>query len=187
MAEWHSVRRLVRAVRSRAGASAVGGIVKHRIIDTPVGPVTLVVDDDGVLCGSYLAGQRHHPDPATFGERSDEVAGDAAGQLAAYFAGKRTSFDLQLAPRATEFQRRVWLALRDVPYGQTVTYGWLAEQVGSPRGSRAVGAAVGRNPISIIVPCHRAVGTSGDLTGYAGGVERKRFLLDLEGGLLPGL
>ena len=93
-----------------------------------------------------------------------------------------TTFDLRLEPAGTDFQRQVWDALRTIPYGATETYGHLAERIGHPRGTRAVGAATGRNPISIIVPCHRLVGASGGLTGYAGGLDRKRWLLDLEAG-----
>ena len=157
--------------------------MKHRIVDSPVGPLTLVVTDAGALAALYLTDQRHGPESdADLGERDDTVAQDAVAQLAEYFAGERTTFDVALDPTGTDFQRRVWEALRDIPYGTTETYGHLAERIGSPRGTRAVGAATGRNPIGIIVPCHRLVGATGDLTGYAGGLERKRWLLDLEGG-----
>ena len=103
-------------------------------------------------------------------------------QLVEYFAGERTSFDLPLAPTGSDFQQKVWAALRTIPYGDTWSYGRLAEAIGQPGAARAVGLANGRNPISIVVPCHRVVGSSGKLTGYAGGVERKAFLLDLERG-----
>ncbi|MBA2125588.1 cysteine methyltransferase [Hyphomicrobium methylovorum] len=103
-------------------------------------------------------------------------------QLAEYFARTRTAFDIPLAPRGTEFQRKVWQALTRIPYGETRSYGDLAREVGVPNGARAVGAANGRNPISIIVPCHRAIGGNGALTGFAGGLDAKRFLLALEGG-----
>ena len=99
-----------------------------------------------------------------------------------YFAGKRQAFDLPLAPSGTEFQRRVWAALTEIPYGETRSYGQIATAIGQPGASRAVGMANGRNPVSIVVPCHRVVGASGSLTGYAGGPERKQFLLDLERG-----
>ena len=154
--------------------------MKHRIIDSPVGELTLVVDDAGVLCGLYTNGQRHAPEPALLGERDDTVAADAVAQLGEYFAGARTGFDLPLAPRGTPFQRRVWDALSAIPYAQTRSYGALAAEVGAPGAARAVGAATGRNPISIVVPCHRLVGASGAMTGYAGGVDRKRALLEHE-------
>ena len=157
--------------------------MKHRIVDSPLGPLTLVVTDEGALAALSMKGQRHGPGPdADLGEREDAIAEAAVAQLAEYFDGTRTGFDLRLDPVGTDFQRQVWEALRAIPYGATETYGHLAERIGHPRGTRAVGAATGRNPIGIIVPCHRLVGASGDLTGYAGGLERKRWLLDLEAG-----
>lgn len=160
--------------------------MKHRVIDSPLGPLTLVVDETGALAALYTDGQQHGPAETgvELGERDDTVAQAAVDQLGEYFAGTRTAFDLPLSPAGTDFQRRVWAALRDIPYGATETYGHLAERIGSPRGTRAVGAATGRNPISIVVPCHRLVGSSGELTGYAGGLARKRWLLDLESGTL---
>ena len=157
--------------------------MKHRVIDSPVGPLTLVVDDAGILCALYTDGQKHVPDAVALGERDDAVAAAAVAQVAEYFAGERDVFELDLAPRGTAFQRSVWQALRDIPAGETLTYGELARELGRPGASRAVGAATGRNPISIIVPCHRLVGASGAMTGYAGGIERKRWLLDHERGL----
>lgn len=157
--------------------------MKHRIVDSPLGPLTLVVTDDGALAALYMADQRHGPAPdADLGESDDTAAADAVEQLHEYFDGTRTTFDLRLEPAGTDFQRQVWDALRAIPYGATETYGHLAERIGHPRGTRAVGAATGRNPISIIVPCHRLVGSTGGLTGYAGGLDRKRWLLDLEAG-----
>lgn len=156
--------------------------MRHRVIDSPLGELTLVVTDDDALAALYIAAQKYHPGDETLGERDDHVAQDAVDQLRDYFAGTRTSFDLPLDPQGTDFQRRVWAALRDIDYGATETYGHLAERIGSPRGTRAVGAATGRNPISIVIPCHRLVGASGDLTGYAGGLPRKRWLLDFESG-----
>lgn len=154
--------------------------MRHRVVPSPIGPLTLVVDADGRLCGVYTDGQRHRPDDALLGVRDDTVAADAAAQLAEYFAGERTAFDLDLAPRGTAFQRRVWQALLGIGWGQTSTYARLAAETGAPGASRAVGAAVGRNPLSVVVPCHRVVGSSGALTGYAGGLERKRWLLEHE-------
>ncbi len=156
----------------------------HVVIDSPVGPLTLVAEQ-GRLTGLYMAAQRHAPDNSDLGipgEAADEPFASAAAQLAAYFAGELTAFDLPLAPAGTPFQLRVWAALRTIPYGQTVSYGQLARQIGSPAASRAVGLANGRNPIALVVPCHRVVGADGSLTGYGGGLDRKRFLLDLERG-----
>jgi methylated-DNA-[protein]-cysteine S-methyltransferase len=154
----------------------------HVTIASPVGPLTLVAAGGG-LAGLYMQAQRHRPGPAALGAPGDLAAAPfaaAAAQLGAYFAGKLTSFDLPLEPAGTPFQESVWMALRAIPYGPTVSYAQLAAGLGAPRASRAVGLANGRNPISIVVPCHRVVGTDGSLTGYGGGVDRKRFLLDLE-------
>lgn len=163
----------------------------YRIIDSPIGPITLVVDDEDALLRLNMVEHKHLPDPATFGPRDDTVAGQAAEQLAEYFEGLRTQFDLRLAPHGTAFQLRVWQVLREIPYGQTWTYGQVADKLGAPKSARAVGAAVGRNPISIIVPCHRVVGADGQLIGYAGGIDRKRWLLAHEQGkaqaLVPGI
>jgi len=113
--------------------------------------------------------------------RSDEVLLETARQLGAYFAGERESFDIPLKPAGTPFQLRVWSALRDIPFGETRTYGQLASAIGDPSAMRAVGAANGRNTIAIVVPCHRVIGADGSLTGFGGGIERKKFLLRLEG------
>lgn len=158
--------------------------MKHRTIDSPVGPLTLVVDDAGALVALLMDHQEHGPEETglDLGDADPAAAQAAVDQLGEYFAGTRTAFYVPLAPRGTEFQRRVWAALCDIPYGATETYGELAARIGSPRGTRAVGAATGRNPIGIIVPCHRLVGAGGALTGYAGGLDRKRWLLDLEAG-----
>lgn len=153
----------------------------HSIVDSPVGPLHLVATG-GVLSGLYLDEQRHRPDPAAFGPRDDGPFGEVVGQLEAYFGGERTAFDLPLHLDGTDFQRRVWTALREVPYGRTWSYGQLAAHIGAPGASRAVGLANGRNPIAIVVPCHRVVGADGTLTGYGGGLARKQLLLDLERG-----
>lgn len=160
--------------------------MKHRIIDSPVGPLTLVVDDDGTLCALYTDQQAHHPGVEALGERDDTIAERAVAQLGEYFAGERTVFDVPHAARGTDFQRAVWAQLALIPAGMTRTYGDVAAALGRPSAARAVGAATGRNPISIIVPCHRLVGSTGALTGYAGGVERKRWLLEHEGDHRPG-
>ncbi|MGK5556669.1 methylated-DNA--[protein]-cysteine S-methyltransferase [Actinomadura kijaniata] len=154
----------------------------HTVIDSPCGPLTLVARD-GRLSALYMEQQRHRPADETFGGYADPETGPfpaVAEQLAAYFAGELTEFDLPLDPRGTAFQRRVWDVLRTIPYGETVTYGQIAEELGNPNASRAVGLANGRNPIGVIIPCHRVIGSTGGLTGYGGGLERKRFLLDLE-------
>jgi methylated-DNA-[protein]-cysteine S-methyltransferase len=173
----------------------------HAVMDSPVGLLTLVASD-GALCGLYMVEQRHRPDAETFGMRDGTVLSEAIashgaahteaigrdtpvlteaiGQLGEYFAGERTHFDVPMTFVGTEFQRQVWTALRDIPYGRTVSYREIARQIGNPAASRAVGLANGRNPISIVVPCHRVVGSTGHLTGYGGGLERKRFLLEFE-------
>lgn len=150
----------------------------QRIIDSPIGPLTLA-GRDGKL--SHLLMLDHSHAPSRVGWIRDDTAfPDVVEQLAAYFAGELTEFDVALEMAGTEFQRRVWTALLTIPYGQTRSYGQLASQIGSPSASRAVGLANGRNPISIIVPCHRVIGSNGSLTGYGGGIDRKRTLLDLE-------
>ncbi|MGW2190243.1 methylated-DNA--[protein]-cysteine S-methyltransferase [Streptomyces sp. NPDC001719] len=157
----------------------------HTIIDSPVGPLTLVATD-GTLSGLYMTDQRHRPPQETFGERDDRPFPEALRQLAAYFAGESTRFELPLRLDGTPFQRRVWAGLLEIPYGETLSYGELAEHIGAPNASRAVGLANGKNPIGIIVPCHRVVGSTGGLTGYGGGLDRKRKLLALERGAEVG-
>ncbi len=155
----------------------------HAVIDSPIGPLTLVASD-GTLAGLYMAVARHGPDAAALGAQasadSEPVLAATASQLRDYFAGDLTTFDLPLSLAGTEFQRAVWAALRAIPYGVTISYGELARRIGLPSASRAVGLANGKNPVSIVVPCHRVVGADGSLTGYGGGIERKRFLLALE-------
>ncbi|MFC6712713.1 methylated-DNA--[protein]-cysteine S-methyltransferase [Branchiibius cervicis] len=156
---------------------------------TPIGPLTLVADGDD-LVAVYMDGHAHHPGSTALGQAgSDPVLARAAAQLSEYFAGERQEFDLPLRPIGTDFQVRVWRALQQIPYGVTWSYRELATAVGNPSASRAVGLANGRNPLSIVIPCHRVIGADGSLTGYGGGVERKRWLLDLERqeSLLPGL
>lgn len=156
----------------------------HTVVDSPVGPLTLVAED-GLLRGLYMEQHRHCPPRETFGDRDPEPFERVTDQLAEYFAGERREFDLPLTLAGTPFQRVVWAALRDIPYGATVSYGELAERIGRPTASRAVGLANGKNPVSIVVPCHRVVGAGGDLTGYGGGIDRKRHLLDFERGNTP--
>jgi methylated-DNA-[protein]-cysteine S-methyltransferase len=156
----------------------------HTVVDSPVGPLTLV-SEHGALAGLYQSGQRHLPDASSFGERDDAVLPAAREQLAAYFRRELQEFDLVLAPVGTPFQKAVWTALRAVPYGTTCTYADLAAAIGRPSAVRAVGAANGRNPVCIVVPCHRVMGAGGALTGYAGGLLHKQRLLDLERGADP--
>ncbi|MDJ0342377.1 methylated-DNA--[protein]-cysteine S-methyltransferase [Streptomyces sp. H10-C2] len=153
----------------------------HTVTDSPCGPLTLVALD-GTLCGLYMTQQRHRPAEETFGDRDDSAFGAVEEQLAAYFAGELTDFELPMTLLGTPFQQRVWSALRDIPYGETRSYGRLADLLGNPGASRAVGLANGKNPIGVIVPCHRVVGSTGSLTGYGGGLDRKRYLLAFEQG-----
>jgi len=153
-------------------------VVSAVVHNSPVGPLTLVSDGE-CLVGLHFEGW--HP-PSNALHNSDAVLVATARQLDSYFAGQLRTFDLPLAPVGTPFQRRVWSALRDIPFGETRSYGQLAKTIGQPSAMRAVGAANGRNPIAIIVPCHRVIGADGSLTGFGGGVERKKFLLSLEHG-----
>jgi methylated-DNA-[protein]-cysteine S-methyltransferase len=153
--------------------------VAHRTISSPVGPLALEARDGALVALRFGAG------PPDAGE--DPVLDAATAQLRAYFAGELQAFELPLAPRGTPFQQEVWAALRRVPFGATTTYGELAARLATPRGpaaARAVGAANGANPLSIVVPCHRVVGARGALVGFAGGLETKRRLLAHEGALL---
>ncbi|MGE0351581.1 methylated-DNA--[protein]-cysteine S-methyltransferase [Hydrogenophaga sp.] len=151
----------------------------------PLGPMVLAATPRG-LSGIWFEGQRHGPVTSSWRRAADvPVLQQAMAQLTAYFAGRRTAFDLPLDLGAgTAFQQRVWQALRQIAPGGTTSYGALSARIGSPAAVRAVGAAVGRNPVSIVVPCHRVIGTDGSLTGYAGGLERKTALLALEGAAL---
>ena len=146
-----------------------------RTIDSPIGPL-LLTSDGRSLTRLLMSGE---PDPGWSIEPC-AVLDRAEQQLKEYFAGERTDFDLPLAPAGTPFQRSVWAALHEIPYGRTWSYAQLATRVGNPRASRAVGLANGRNPISVIVPCHRVIGVNGTLVGYGGGLDRKKVLLDLE-------
>ena len=151
--------------------------LRYTVVDSPIGPLTLA-ESDGAVAGLWMAAQS----PTDLGGRDGTVLPALREQLAGWFAGELTDFDVPLAATGTAFQQRVWVALRTIPYGATWTYGQLAAAIGNPAASRAVGLANGRNPISIVVPCHRVVGSGGALTGYAGGIERKRWLLDHEAG-----
>ncbi|MFF2555258.1 methylated-DNA--[protein]-cysteine S-methyltransferase [Nocardia sp. NPDC058058] len=157
---------------------------RHAVIDTAMlGPVTIVADDDAVT-GVYF---RHHvrrPAQELFGAAvsivDDDLLGEAAGQLHEYLAGQRREFDLPMSPAGNDFQRRVWERVGAIGFGATVTYGQIAEQLGDRSAAYLVGQAVGANPLCIFIPCHRVIGANGSLTGYAGGLKRKRALLELE-------
>jgi methylated-DNA-[protein]-cysteine S-methyltransferase len=154
-------------------------VAANTTVDSPIGELTLVAED-GRLIGLYFLHHWYKPDPATFGPRTDAGFDEAKHQLAEYVAGDRQRFDLPLDARGDEFQHRVWDLIDRIPYGQTATYGDLARELGDPALAKDVGAAVGRNPLCVLVPCHRVVGKDGRLTGYAAGLTRKRYLLDLE-------
>ena len=151
---------------------------------SPIGPLELR-GTGAALTAMFMENHRHEPAPTPDAVRDAAPFRAARGQLEEFFAGERREFSLALAPAGTPFQLAVWQALRAIPYGTTITYGELARRIGNPRAVRAVGLANGRNPLSIIVPCHRVIGANGTLTGYGGGLERKRFLLALESGA-PG-
>ncbi len=153
-------------------------MIEYRTVDSPIGPLTLA-GHDSVLTTLRMVGQTYEPSHAGWAPNPGAF-NEAAEQLAAYFAGELTEFDIEFDLRGTEFQQRVWKALQTIPYGQTRSYGTIAEQVGAPGAARAVGLANGHNPIAIVVPCHRVIGANGSLTGYGGGLDRKRTLLELE-------
>jgi methylated-DNA-[protein]-cysteine S-methyltransferase len=155
----------------------------YRTVASPIGPLTLA-GAGPTLMHLRMADQTHEPDRSGW-VRDDAAFSDVAEQLDAYFAGALTEFDVDLELGGTQFQRRVWAALQTIPYGETRSYGQIADQIGSPGASRAVGLANGRNPVGIIVPCHRVVGSTGAMTGYGGGVDRKRTLLALENTRIP--
>jgi methylated-DNA-[protein]-cysteine S-methyltransferase len=155
---------------------------RYEYYDSPCGRMLLVADGDA-LCGAYFVGQKHMREPDADWQHDAQAAPlvQAKRELAEYFSGKRKSFGIPLAAEGTAFQRAVWKAIAGVPFGATISYAELARRAGRPGSARAAGAATGRNPIGIIVPCHRIVGADGSLTGYAGGVDKKRTLLALEG------
>jgi methylated-DNA-[protein]-cysteine S-methyltransferase len=156
---------------------------RHVVVDSPIGPLTMVRDDNG-LTGVYYPGRWTRPDQSSFGphvEPGDDPGFDEAiAQLHEYFAGERHEFDLPLSPVGSERARKLWQLLAEIPYGHTTTYGALAGRIGDGISPRAIGGFVGHNPLSIFIPCHRVVGSTGKLTGYAGGLQRKQYLLELE-------
>lgn len=156
--------------------------IRHTTLPSPLGTLTLVANGH-FLTGIFYEGHWHMPAPSSFGvavDPEDPVFAITASQLSEYFSGERTQFDLPCNAIGNDFQQKIWERLRQIPYGTTVTYGDLAAELGAPGLAQAVGSAVGRNPLSIVIPCHRVVGKGGRLTGYAGGLPNKQFLLDLE-------
>lgn len=148
-------------------------------LKSPLGKLTLESDGEA-LTRIRLPEEKWEADPKVKRERKPELFAEAAAQLGAFFRGERKSFDLRMNPRGTDFQRKVWDLLREIPAGETITYGELARRVGNPKAHRAVGAANGKNPLPILIPCHRVIGSNGKLTGYAGGIEAKKKLLEIE-------
>jgi methylated-DNA-[protein]-cysteine S-methyltransferase len=189
---------------TRSNATSDPAILRHRTMRTPIGALELVAGPAGLRAvlwpgedgsrvtravGPTARPELSHgagapaPEPSA-GSRAEALLDAAQAQLAEYFAGTRRQFDLALDPAGTDFQLRAWNALRTIPYGQTISYGQQAAEIGEPTAARAVGAANGRNPLSIVVPCHRVVASSGALTGFAGGLDTKAWLLDHERGVL---
>ena len=155
----------------------------HTTIESPIGPLLLVGDEEA-LSGLYMQGG---PRPKRIGpdwRRADEPFAAAVEQLGEYFGGERSAFELPLRMEGPEFERDVWEQLRLIPYGETASYGQIAKRIGRPDTARAVGVANARNPIAVIVPCHRVIGADGSLTGFGGGLERKQFLLEHEAGAI---
>lgn len=153
--------------------------MRYSYLDSPVGALLLARDDVGIT-GLYLPAGKNAISPRADWVRDDAAFDDVRAQLGEYFAGTRRAFELPLHPAGTAFQQQVWTALRDIPYGQTASYGATAAAIGTPSAARAVGLANGQNPISIVVPCHRVIGANGSLTGYGGGLDAKRWLLSHE-------
>ena len=163
-------------------------MTRYARFESPLGPVVAIAEDEGITHIDFVDGKYARRIESAWEEDPEAPELRACGrQLAEYFAGERTAFDLPLAPRGSDFQRRVWDEIARVPYGETITYAELARRAGAPGHARAAGAATGRNPVGVVIPCHRIVGSDGSLTGYAGGLERKRGLLELEGAIQRSL
>ncbi len=158
-------------------------VTAAKIIDSPVGKLYLAATESGLRELLFVEKMNRKPEAVRGSSKAQRIVGIAEKQLSEYFARRRKEFDLPLTPSGTEFQLATWRALRDIPYGETISYGELARRMNRPRAVRAVGAANGANPISIIVPCHRVIGADGTLTGYGGGLRIKRRLLELEQGM----
>jgi len=160
-----------------------GGTMLYTTVDSPIGTL-LLQGDEHALRGLHMQGGRTAIRVRAEWERADEPFAHVEAQLAEYFEGRRTTFDVPLELAGSPFQRRVWEALQGIPYGETVSYGELARRVGAPSAARAVGVANRETPVAVIVPCHRVIGADGSLIGFGGGLERKRLLLELEAGVL---
>lgn len=158
--------------------------MRYRYVNSPLGDILVAGDDSGLRVIGFPEG-KGRIEPAPDWERDDTAFEEARRQLGEYFAGERRTFDLEIAPNGTPFQLSVLEALQRIPYGETRSYADIAETVGKPKAVRAVGAANGRNPLPIVIPCHRVVGSNGSLTGFGGGLEAKRYLLELEAGRNP--
>lgn len=156
----------------------------YRTLDSPIGQLLLAGDPSGLRLLLFSNG-RDHAKPRPEWQPDSGTLGDAARQLTEYFEGRRRTFDMRLAPEGTDFQKTVWNALLEIPYGETTSYGELARRIGNPKAVRAVGLANGSNPISIVIPCHRVIGSDGSLVGYGGGLPVKQALLALESGQRP--
>ncbi len=161
--------------------------IHYQHVDSPVGPLLIAASDAGLHAIEFHAAQHPVTRDHTWQAGSHAFIDAARAQLAEYFGGTRQTFDLPLSPAGTAFQQAVWRALVGIPYGHTISYAELARRVGRPAASRAVGAANGRNPLPIVLPCHRVIGANGSLTGFGGGLPTKRFLLELEGALTAAL
>jgi len=163
-------------------------MIRYARYDSPLGPVIAVANEGGLTNVDFVGAKYEKKvRPDWVEDPSAPALRACIAQLAEYFAGRRKTFDLPLAAEGSDFQKRVWSEIARVPYGQTITYGELAKRAGAPGQARAAGAATGRNPLGLVVPCHRIMGADGSLTGYAGGLERKRGLLELEGALQGSL
>jgi methylated-DNA-[protein]-cysteine S-methyltransferase len=154
--------------------------VNYSYLETPIGTLMIAGDSDTICRIDFPKDGRASKPEADWTESARGAVAHALRQLREYFAGKRTDFDLPLAPAGTVFQRAVWRRLQEIPYGETISYGELAQRIGNPKASRAVGAANGQNPIPIVIPCHRVIGANGKLTGFGGGLPTKEALLALE-------
>ncbi len=160
-------------------------MIAYCLLDSPIGPLTLAADDSGLRVVEFPENRYLAKRDSSWVAADHPILALTRTQLGEYFAGRRQRFELPLAPRGTPFQLEVWQALAEIPHGKTWSYGQLANHLGRPQARRAVGAANGRNPLPIVLPCHRVIGASGALTGFGGGLPTKQFLLELEGALPP--
>lgn len=161
-------------------------MIRYQYMDSPVEPLLLAADDNGLHLIEFHSPRHPMARLPEWAEGNNAVLDATRAQLDEYFAGTRKDFDLPLAPQGTSFQKNVWQTLATIPYGETISYAQLAQRVGKSTAMRAVGAANGRNPLPIVLPCHRVIGADGSLTGFGGGLPTKQFLLELEGALPRG-